>query len=99
MPRPVNEQLRQARIAEILAVAREQLTNEKLGGFSLRAIARQMELAPNAIYSYYPCLDDLITALLVDALERFATAIEAAVASSGSAQAAQRLWGRVSRVP
>lgn len=78
MARPVNQQLRQARSEEILAAARAQLADEGLGGFSLRAIARRLDLAPNALYTYFPALDDLITALLVDAFQRFATAIAAA---------------------
>lgn len=78
MARPVNQQLHQARREEILVAARAQLAEEGLGGFSLRAIARRIELAPNALYTYFPCLDDLITALLVDAFQQFAAAIAAA---------------------
>lgn len=83
MARPVNQQLRQARSEEILAAARAQLAQEGLGGFSLRAIARRLELAPNALYTYFPSLDDLITALLVDAFQRFAAAIAAADSPDG----------------
>lgn len=78
MARPINQQLRQARTAEILVAAREQLLQVGLSGFSLRAVARQLDLAPNALYTYFPCLDDLITALLVDAFQRFAATIQAA---------------------
>lgn len=78
MPRPINEQLRQARSEEILEAARAQLAAEGLAGFSLRAVARRLELAPNAIYNYYPSLDDLITALLLAAFSRFAQALQAA---------------------
>jgi AcrR family transcriptional regulator len=78
MARPINKQLHQARSEEILTAARAQLAEEGLGGFSLRAIARRLELAPNALYTYFPSLDDLITALLVDAFQEFAAAIAAA---------------------
>jgi AcrR family transcriptional regulator len=78
MARPINQQLHQARSEEILASARAQLADEGLSGFSLRAVARRMELAPNALYTYFPCLDDLITALLIDAFQRFFSAIKAA---------------------
>jgi AcrR family transcriptional regulator len=73
--RPINKQLRQARSDDILAAARAQLASEGLSNFSLRAVARRMELTPNALYSYFPCLDDLITALLVDAFKHFADAL------------------------
>ena len=78
MARSVNQQHRQARTEEILIAARAQLADEGLSGFSLRAIARRLDLAPNALYTYFPSLDDLITALLVDAFQQFATAIAAA---------------------
>jgi AcrR family transcriptional regulator len=79
MARPVNQELHEARSAAILAAAREQLANEGISGFSLRAIARRLALAPNALYTYFPCIDALITALLVDAFQRFAATLAAAV--------------------
>lgn len=78
MARPVHQQLHQARTDDILAAARAQLVDGGLSGFSLRAVARRLELTPNALYTYFPCLDDLLTALLVDALRRFVVAIQAA---------------------
>jgi len=78
MPRPISIQLHQARTEEILEAARAQLVTEGLAGFSLRAVARRLALAPNALYTYFPSLDDLITALLVDAFRRFAMALESA---------------------
>lgn len=78
MARSVNRQLHRVRSEAILDAARAQLAAEGLSGFSLRAIARRLDLAPNALYTYFPSLDDLITALLVDAFRRFADAITAA---------------------
>ena len=78
MARPINQQLHQGRTEEILVAARVQLTEEGLSGFSLRAVARRLELAPNTLYTYFPCLSDLITALLVDAFQSFSAAIQAA---------------------
>lgn len=69
MARSVNQQFRQSRTEDILSAAREQLAAEGLSGFSLRAVARRLELAPNTLYTYFPCLDALITALLVDAFQ------------------------------
>ncbi|MBC8078606.1 MAG: TetR/AcrR family transcriptional regulator [Chloroflexales bacterium] len=91
MPRPINHQLRQARADDILAAARQQLAEHGTEGLSLRAIARRLDLAPNSLYNYFPSLDDLITALLVDAFGRFAEAVTAATASSaGNSSWAQR---------
>lgn len=45
---------------------------------SLRAIARRMEITAPAIYNYFPHLEDLITALIVDAFNDLADAMQAA---------------------
>lgn len=76
--RSINQQFRQSRSADILAAAREQLATEGLSGFSLRAVARRLELAPNTLYTYFPCLNDLITALLVDAFQGLVTTLQRA---------------------
>ena len=47
-------------------------------GLSLRGIGREMGITAPAIYNYFPRLDDLITALIVDAFTALADAIEAA---------------------
>jgi AcrR family transcriptional regulator len=75
--------MRQARSDDILAAARAHLAEAGMDGFSLRAIARRLELAPNSLYNYFPSLDDLITALILDAAARLATTIER-VAQNGS---------------
>jgi len=69
---------RSATIAQIKAVARQQMTEHGTAGLSLRGIAREMGITAPAIYNYFPRLDDLITALIVDAFTALADFIEAA---------------------
>jgi AcrR family transcriptional regulator len=78
MARSVNQKFRQSRTEDILSAAREQLAAEGLSHFSLRAVARRLELAPNTLYTYFPCLDDLITALLVDAFQGLVATLQGA---------------------
>lgn len=52
-----------------------------LSGFSLRAIARRLELSPNTLYTYFPGLDDQITTLLVDTFAGLAATLQRADAA------------------
>lgn len=79
MPRPRREALRQATAAEIKAIARAQMREKGTAGLSLRGIAREMNITAPAIYNYFPRLDDLITALIVDAFNAHADAMEQAI--------------------
>lgn len=49
--------------AEILAAARRVLEAGPEGGFSLRAIAKEADYAPAALYSYFANIDGLMVAL------------------------------------
>jgi len=80
MPRPVDPELHARRSAEVLAAARTHLTAHGPAGFSLRAVAGRLGLAPNSVYHYYPSIDELITALLIDAHTRLAEAVWAGTA-------------------
>jgi AcrR family transcriptional regulator len=71
-------ELRQATIAEIKALARQQLAEHGPGGLSLRAIARQMRMSSSALYRYYDSVNELITALVLDAYHSLADALTAA---------------------
>jgi AcrR family transcriptional regulator len=63
---------------EIKAVARRQMAVEGSAGLSLRAIARELNITAPAIYNYFSRLDDLITALIVDAFTALADHMDAA---------------------
>jgi AcrR family transcriptional regulator len=69
---------RQATLAEIKSLARQQLAEHGTGAVNLRAIARQMGTASSALYRYFPSHDDLISALCADAYEAGAEAMAAA---------------------
>lgn len=68
--------------SRIKAAARQQMAQHGTAGLSLRAIARELGVTAPAIYNYFPRLDDLITALVVDAFTALAEAIEAAEAGA-----------------
>jgi AcrR family transcriptional regulator len=84
MPRSVDNNARQASFETIKAIARQQMIENGTAGISLRGIAREMNITAPAIYNYYPRLDDLITALLVDAFNGLADAIDKAIASTSN---------------
>lgn len=90
MARPVREDIRQQTIEEIKTVARRQMGQSGTAGLSLRAIAREMEITAPAIYNYFPSLDDLITALIIDGFAGLAEALEsAATADKGKSPVAR----------
>jgi AcrR family transcriptional regulator len=85
-PRPRREHAREhsAMTAQIKAVARQQMAEHGTAGLSLRGIAREMGITAPAIYNYFPRLEDLITALIVDTFTALAEAMEAAEAAANS---------------
>lgn len=78
MTRPKQSMLREDMAEQIKAIARQQMSERGTAGLSLRAIARQMGITAPAIYNYFPRLEDLITALIVEAFTDLALAMEAA---------------------
>lgn len=78
MARPKRE-LQQTNLRQrIKATGRQQMTAHGTAGLTLRSIARTLGITAPAIYNYFPRLDDLITALIVDAFTDLAEAMEAA---------------------
>lgn len=69
---------RDENIRDIKATARRHMAEQGTAAISLRAIARDLDMTAPAIYRYFPSLDDLITALIVDAFNASADALEAA---------------------
>lgn len=64
---------------EIKAVAHRHLATDG-ANLSLRAVARDLEMAPSAIYRYFASRDDLLTALIIDAYNGVGEAAERAAA-------------------
>lgn len=76
--------------AEIKTVARQQMAEVGAAALSLRSIAREMGLTAPALYRYFPSRDALVTALIVEAYQALAAAMQAADA----AQARDDFHGR-----
>lgn len=85
MPRVKDEAAREETAKQIKAIARQQMADNGTAGISLRAIAREMGITAPAIYNYFPSLDDLITALLVDAFNGLGDAVEAGAVGDSTA--------------
>ena len=89
--------------AEILAVAGAHVARDGAAALSLRSIARDLGMAPSALYRYFDGRDALLSALILDAYEALATDAERAAdavqhATAGDAERwlsvprALRLW-------
>jgi AcrR family transcriptional regulator len=74
--------------AEILAVARQHVARDGAPALSLRSIARDLGMAPSALYRYFGGRDALLTALILAAYGSLAT--EAERAAEAAAAAAKR---------
>jgi len=85
------ERLRLATVDEIKTVARAQMAAEGTASVTLRAIARDMGMTPSALYRYFGSRDELVTALVTDAYDALADAMEAAVAEVLPGSHAERL--------
>ncbi len=74
----IRKRMRLALTAEILRVGREHLARDGAAALSLRAVARDVDLVPSALYRYYPGRDALLTALVIDSYASLADVTEAA---------------------
>lgn len=72
------ERYRADTIGEIKQHAMEQIGDGGVEALSLNAIAKQMAVSGGAIYRYFASRDDLLIALVVDAFDSFAHALEQA---------------------
>lgn len=77
-PRTARERARAELTREILAAARRQLGEVGPSALSLRAVARELEMASSAIYRYFKSRDELLTALILEAYNAVGEAAEAA---------------------
>lgn len=71
--------------AEILTAARRHLADDGPAGLSLRAVARELGMAPSAIYRYFENRDALLTAMIVEAYDALGERAETAAAAVSSA--------------
>jgi AcrR family transcriptional regulator len=70
--------VREEMTAEILAVAGEHVARDGAAALSLRSIARDLGMAPSALYRYFDGRDALLSALILGAYEALATEAERA---------------------
>jgi AcrR family transcriptional regulator len=88
MPRTRPELDRAEKQAAILDVAGQQLETGGYGALSVAAIARELGVAQNAVYWYFPSKDELFVA----ALERMGHRVFAAKMRAGGDWTARLLW-------
>lgn len=72
------ERIRNETIEEIKATAWRQIAETGASGLSLRWIAREMGMTAPGLYRYFKDRDALVTALLMEAFDSFALALESA---------------------
>ena len=81
MPAPsLRARVRAELVEEIKAAARRRLAVDG-PGLTLRAVARDLEMVPSALYRYFDGRDALLTALITDAYDELGAAAEAAEAA------------------
>lgn len=93
------ERRRAETAAEIKRVALQLMAVGGPGAITLRAIAREMDMTANAVYSYFSTRDDLVTVLIRDVYRELADAVIAARDSCAADDAAGRImaWARAFR--
>jgi len=77
-PRSARERVREEMTAEIMAVAAAHVAREGAAALSLRSIARDLGMAPSALYRYFDGRDALLSALILAAYEALAAEAEEA---------------------
>lgn len=77
----IRERVRAELVAEITEVARRHLAEHGATGLSVRAVTRELGMAPSAVYRYFPNRDALLTALILAAYEGVGAAAREAEAT------------------
>ena len=82
MPVPGTRERRRSEVtAALLAAAKKELAQVGAAGLSVRAVAREMGMAPSALFRYISGRDELLTLLIVDAYDDLGDHVEAAEAA------------------
>ena len=97
MPRKSRPEVNEATSQQIKKIARELMAESGTAGLSLRAIARKLGMTAPALYHYFASLDDLITALIVDAFTNHARYVRAArdAAAEAGLSRFEQVWAAV----
>jgi AcrR family transcriptional regulator len=97
-PRTARERVREEMTAEILAVAGAHVARDGAPALSLRSIARDLGMAPSALYRYFSSRDALLSALILGAYGSLADQAEhASEAAYGQQDGALARWVAVPR--
>ncbi|WP_040792443.1 TetR/AcrR family transcriptional regulator [Nocardia paucivorans] len=91
VPPTRRERRRIETISEIKEVALRLMATGGPGAITLRSIAREMGMTPNAVYSYFPTRDDLITVLIREVYGELADRVLAARDACPPADVAGRI--------
>jgi AcrR family transcriptional regulator len=97
-PRTARERVKDEVTSEILSAARAHLAREGAAALSLRSIARDLGMAPSALYRYFSSRDALLSALILGAYGSLADQAEhASEAAYGQQDGALARWVAVPR--
>ncbi len=97
-PRTARERVKDEVTGEILAAARAHLAREGAAALSLRSIARELGMAPSALYRYFSSRDALLSALILGAYGSLADQAEhASEAAYAREEGAMARWVAVPR--
>jgi AcrR family transcriptional regulator len=77
-PRTARDRVREEMTREILTMARRHLGRDGAAALSLRSIARDLQMAPSALYRYFSGRDALLSALILGAYGALADVAERA---------------------
>lgn len=91
-PRPRNDDRHPDLQNAIKEIAWKQIAESGAATLSLRAVARELNIAAPSIYNYYPSRDDLVTALIVDAYTALADTLVASLKNIPVEQYSERLF-------
>ena len=97
-PRTARERVKDEVTSEILTAARAHLARGGAAGLSLRSIARDLGMAPSALYRYFSSRDALLSALILGAYGSLADQAEhASEAASARDDGPMARWVAVPR--
>ncbi len=76
----------------LVEVGREHLARHGAAGLTVRGVARDLGMAPSALFRYVDGLGDLLTTLIVACYDELGAQVEAAVAATDPGDARARWW-------
>jgi AcrR family transcriptional regulator len=81
-PEGLRERRRRQLLDEVRATARRHVAEHGAAAMSVRAVARDIGIAPSALYRYYPSRDDLLTTLIAETYVEIHDVLDAAVTAA-----------------